>query len=43
MKEIQLHYPKKRILQLIEFHNFIQTMQFENQGNSIESIELPSI
>jgi hypothetical protein len=27
----------------MEFHHFIQTMEFENQGNSIESIELPNI
>jgi hypothetical protein len=34
---------KQIILQLMEFHHFIQTMEFENQENSIESIKLPSI
>jgi hypothetical protein len=29
---------KQRILQLMEFHHIIQTMEFENQGNSIESL-----
>jgi hypothetical protein len=43
MKEIQLHYPNIFFLQLMEFHHLIQTMEFENQGNSIESIELSSI
>jgi hypothetical protein len=35
--------PNQRILQLMEFYHFIQRMKFENQENSIESIELPNI
>jgi hypothetical protein len=35
--------PNQRILQLMEFYHFIQRMKFENQVNSIESIELPNI
>jgi hypothetical protein len=34
---------KQRILQLMEFHHIIQTIEFENQENSIKSIELRNI
>jgi hypothetical protein len=28
--------PKQKILQLMDFYHFIQIMEFENHGNSIE-------